>query len=148
MQFKAVLLQAGKTATGIVVPEAIVTGLGTSKKPAVSVTFNGFTYRSTIASLGGKFMIPVSADIRKNTGAKAGNELDITVELDTAPREVAVPDDLATALKAVPAAEAFFGSLSYSNKLRHVLSVTDAKTEETRQRRIEKVVATMAEGKI
>jgi len=147
MKFRATILLAGKTATGVEVPEKIVTGLGGSKKPAVSVTINKYTYRSSIASMGGKFMLPISGEVRKNAGVEAGDTIDVEVALDTQPREVTVPADLAKALKANAKASQFFEGLSYSNKLRNVLAIEQAKTDETRQRRIAQTVAKFAEGK-
>lgn len=146
MQFRATLELGGKTATGIRVPEEIVTSLGAGKRPAVAVTLNGYTYRSTVAPLGGVFMLPVSAEVRERAGVVAGDEIEVAIVLDTAPREVEVPTDLAAALDAEPAVRAKFDALSYSNKRRHVLDVAGAKTAETRQRRIDKAIATLREG--
>jgi hypothetical protein len=147
MTFKAELIQGGKTATGIIVPPEIVEALGAGKRPAVSATINGYTYRSSVAVMGGDFMLGVSAEVRAGAGVKAGDMLEVTLELDTAPRVVDVPDDLTQALKADPQAEQFFNKLSYSNRLRHVLAINQAKTAETRQRRIEKSVGMFHEGK-
>ena len=147
MKFKATVLLAGKTATGVLVPDEIVEALGAGKKPAVSVTINGHTYRSSIASMGGKFMLGISAENRELAGVAAGDEITVNVELDTKPREVNVPDDLIAALNKDKKAKEFFEGLSYSNKLRHVLAIEGAKTAETRQRRIEKSVSLFHEGK-
>jgi bifunctional DNA-binding transcriptional regulator/antitoxin component of YhaV-PrlF toxin-antitoxin module len=144
MRFRASIDLNGKTATGIVVPPEVVDGLGSSRKPAVRVTINGYSYPSTIATMGGRFLIPVSAEVRAGAGVQAGDVVDIDVELDTAPRTVEVPADLAKALKAAPAAKKAFDALSYSNQRRHVLSVDGAKTPETRERRIAKVVADLS----
>lgn len=146
MKFRATLRLEGKTATGIQVPPEVVTSLGSSKKPAVSVTVGGYTYRSTIAVLGGKFMIPVSADVRKHAKIAAGDDLDVNVELDTQPREISVPEDFMKALEKDAAAKHTFDGLSYSNKRRYTLSIEDAKTPETRQRRIEKAISELREG--
>lgn len=148
MQFRATILQSGKTATGIEVPPDVVEGLGAGKKPAVNVTLRGYTYRSTVATMGGKFMLPVSADVRERAGVVAGDEVDVVVELDTAPRELGVPADFDAALSANPAARQFFDGLSYSNRRRFTLQVDDAKTPETRARRIEKFVAQLADNRI
>jgi hypothetical protein len=148
MQFRAVLELGGKTATGIQVPEEIVTALGSGKRPAVNVTINGYTYRSSIAPMGGVFMLPVSAEVRANAGVAAGDDISVDVELDTLPREVTMPPDLIEALDQNPGAKQSFAELSYSNKRRIVLSIEDAKTAETRARRIEKAVVTLAEGRI
>ena len=144
MRFRASIDLHGKSATGIVVPPEVVDGLGSSRKPAVTVTINGYSYPSTVASMGGRFLLPVSAEVRAGAGVQAGDVVDIDVELDTAPRTVEVPADLAKALKAAPAARKAFDALSYSNQRRHVLSVEGAKTAETRERRIAKVVAELS----
>lgn len=140
MRFRASVDLHGKSATGIVVPPEVVEGLGSSKKPKVTVTINGFSYPSSIASMGGRFLIPVSAEVRAGAGVSAGDVVDVDVELDTSVRTVEVPADLAKALRAVPAAKKAFDGLSYSNQRRHVLAVEGAKAAETRARRIAKVV--------
>jgi hypothetical protein len=147
IKFRTTLLSAGKTATGIEVPPSVVESLGAGKKPPVRVTINGYTYRSTVAVMGGKFMIGVSAENRGNAGVHAGQELEVGLELDTEPRVVTVPDDFQQALNRDAKAKAAFGKLSYSNQLRHVLAIKDAKTPETRQRRIEKAIQALKEGK-
>jgi hypothetical protein len=147
VKYETTILQTGTNTTGIAVPSEVVEALGAGKKPAVSVTVNGHTYRSSIASMGGAFMISLSAENRAAAGVAGGDTVEVDLELDTAPREVDVPDDLAAALAAVPEAKAFFESLSYSNKRRHVMQIDAAKTAETRQRRIQKAVALFAEGK-
>ena len=141
MKFTTTIQSAGKTATGIEVPPEVVESLGSTKRPPVRVTMNGQTYRSTVAVMGGVFMVGVSAENRKLTGVAAGDEVEVTLELDDQPREVEVPKDLAAALRKDAAARKRFEALSYSNQNRHVLSVTGAKTDETRQRRIAKVLA-------
>ena len=148
MRFRATLELAGKTATGFRVPAEVVAALGTSKRPPVRVTINGHTYRNTVAVYGGVFMLGVSAEHRAAAGVQAGDELDVDIELDTAPREVTVPPDFADALTRNAPAKRFFGSLSYSNRLRFVLSIDGAKTDETRQRRIEKSIAMLRDGKV
>lgn len=148
MRFRAIIQLGGKTATGFEVPPEVVASLGASKRPAVCVTINGHTYRSTVAPMGGVFMLPVSAENRERAGVAAGDEVDVDVEPDTAPREVSVPPDFADALDRDADARRFFDGLSYSNKRRFVLSIEEAKTAETRQRRIAKAVSTLHEGRI
>ncbi len=147
MRFHATVKLSGKTATGIQVPPEVVDGLGGGKRPPVTVTINGHTYRSSVAPMGGVFMLPVSAEQRAAAGVAAGDEVDVDIELDTQPREVTVPQDLAAALDADPQARAFFDGLSYSNRLRHVLAIEGAKAAETRQRRVVSVVERMHEGR-
>ncbi len=148
VRFDGTLELSGRTATGIEVPAEVVTALGGGKKPAVTVTLNdGHTYRSSVGSMGGRYMLPVSAEHRAAAGLTAGDRVAVDLELDTAPREVQVPQDLSAALDAKPAARAFFDGLSYSNRLRHVLAIDGAKTAETRQRRIDKAVELFAQGR-
>ena len=147
MRFRTTILQGGKTSTGIQVPDEVVEALGSGRRPAVKVTINGYTYRSTVAVVGGRYMVGVSAENRAGAGVAGGDEVDVDMELDTAPREVAVPADLAAALDAEPAARRTFDGLSYSNRSWHVLQVTGAKTEETRQRRIAKSVDVLKQGR-
>jgi hypothetical protein len=146
--FRTELILGGKTATGVRVPVDVVEGLGSGKRPAVTVTINGYSYPSTVAVMGGDFMLPVSAEVRAAAGVAAGDVIDVTVALDSVPREVVVPDDLAVALAADGAASTFFGTLSYSNKRRIVLQIEGAKTDETRRRRVEKAVAGLREGRV
>jgi hypothetical protein len=134
-------------ATGIEIPADVVTGLGSSKHPKVNVTINGYTYRSSVASMGGRFMLGVSAKVREGAGVAGGDTVDIDIELDTEPREVIVPPDLAAALKRDAKASRVFEALSYSKKQRFVLPIVDAKTAETRQRRVDKTIGALREGR-
>jgi uncharacterized protein DUF1905 len=104
MRFRTTIKQSGKTATGIQVPEEVIEALGSGKRPAVKVTINGYTYRSTVAVMGGLYMVGVNAKNRTSAGVAGGDEVDVEIELDTAPREVTVPDDFAAALDAKPEA--------------------------------------------
>src|SRR5579871_5490997 len=112
MRFRTVIQQNGKTATGIQVPPEVVAGLGSSKKPAVTVTIKGYTYRSTVATMGGVFMLPVSAEVRAGAGVAGGDEVDVDLELDIEAREVTVPADFAAALDADVEAKRYFEGLS------------------------------------
>jgi hypothetical protein len=147
VRFRTTIQQSGKAATGIQVPEQVVEALGAGKRPAVKVTLNGYTYRSTVAVLGGRYMVGVSAEHRAGAGVAGGDEVDVDIELDTAPREVRVPADLAAALDAEPAARRTFDGLSYSNKSWHVLQVEGAKTDETRRRRIDRSLDILKQGR-
>jgi Bacteriocin-protection, YdeI or OmpD-Associated/Domain of unknown function (DUF1905) len=147
MRFRTMILQSGRTATGIQVPEEAVQALGAGRRPAVKVTVNAYTYRSTVAVMGGAFMISLSAEHRAAAGVAGGEEVDVDIDLDTAPREVSVPADFAAALDAEPAARRTFDGLSYSNKSWHVVQVEGAKTDETRQRRIARSVDILKQGR-
>ena len=147
MNFRATIELAGKTATGVEVPAAVVTKLGSSRKPAVRVTIKGYTYRSTIATMGGRFMLPISAQVREAAGVAARDKVDVDVDLDTAPRVVTVPSDFSRALTREPAAKRFFEGLNFSAKQRIVIAIEAAKAPETRQRRIAKWVGSLREGR-
>jgi hypothetical protein len=112
VRFRATIEQGGKTATGIQVPEEVIQALGSGKRPAVTVTINGYTYRSTVAVLGGRYMVGVSAEHRAGAGVAGGDEVEVDVDLDTAPRAVDVPADFAAALAAEPEARRTFDGLS------------------------------------
>jgi hypothetical protein len=147
MRFRATILTAGKTATGIPIPDDVIASLNAGKRPALSVTINGYTYRTTVGFVDGRTMIPLSAENRAGAGVAGGDEVDIEVELDTAPRAVSLPADFAAALERDAAAKRTFQGLSNSLKNYHVQQIEGAKTPETRQRRIEKSIATLHEGK-
>jgi len=147
MKYRTEILQAGKTATGIEVPPGVLAALGTSKKPPVRVTLQGYTYRSTVATVNGKYMVGVSEEVRKNAGVAGGDTVDVTIEVDSEPRVVELPDDFRRALAKDKAATKTFEALSYSNKRRLVEPIVAAKAPETRQRRIEKTVRLLHDGK-
>src|SRR3954470_21915055 len=146
MKFRTTVLLGGTTATGLPVPPEVVEGLGAGKRPPVRVTIGSHTYRSTVASRGGAYLVPLSAENRQGAGVEAGDEVDVDLELDTEPREVTVPPDLAEALAHDDEARRVFDGLPYSHRLRWVLSVEDAKTEQTRQRRVVKAIEGLRAG--
>ena len=148
MRFRTTILQTGKTTAGIEVPPEVVEAFGAGKRPPVRVALNGYTYRNTVAVMGGTYMISVGNEHRTASGLKSGDVVDVDLELDAAPREVSVPADLDAALDAEPAARATFDRLSYSNKSWHALQVEGARTDETRQRRIAKSIAALRDGRI
>lgn len=147
MRLRAKIESTGKIAAGIVVPDEFVAALGSSRHPRVRVTLGSYMFRSSIASMGGRFMLPMTAGTRDHAGVAAGDAVELDIELDDEPREVEVPADLAAALDRDDAARRHFDALSYSNKRRLVIPIESAKTEETRQRRIEKSVAALHDGR-
>jgi hypothetical protein len=147
MRFQATLELGGKTATGFQVPDEVVDALAAGKKPAVRVTIGDHTYRSTVARRGDRYLIGVSAENRARAGVAAGDAVDVDLELDTEPREVTVPGDLADALDADPQARRFFDGLSFSQKQWYVLPIDEAKKPETRQRRLAKAIGMLREGR-
>lgn len=136
-----VLKDKEKSATGLPVPADAVAALGAGKKPRVKVSLNGYTYRTTLATMGGVFMLSLSAENREAAGVQAGQTVEVTLELDTEPRSVEVPDDLAAALAMAPGAREAFDALSFSARKEFVRQVETAKAPETRERRIAGIVA-------
>lgn len=147
MKFRVTLELNGKTATGIEVPSDVVAALGAGQRPPVLVTLGDYTYRTTVARMGGRFLVGVNASHRAAAGVAAGDVLDVEIVNDTAPREVPVPDDLATALAADGKAAATFEALSYTHRKEWVRWIEEAKKPETRAARLVKTVASLREGK-
>ena len=147
MRFRATIERGDKTATGIEVPAQVVEDLGGGKHPKVRVTIDGYTYRSRVASMGGRFMVGVSATVREEAGVAGGDVVDVDLELDTEPRVVEVPPDLAEALARDATAKRFFDGLSYSRQQWFTLSVEGAKKPETRKRRVDKAIEMLREGR-
>ena len=130
-------------ATGIEIPPEVIEALAAGKRPKIVVTVGGASYRSTVGVMGGHFMVGVTQEQRAKTGLKAGDPIEVTIELDTAPREVIAPSDLLAAVDAAGVREAW-EKLSYTHRKEHVRAIEEAKAPETRQRRIEKAVAMAA----
>ncbi len=137
--FHTTILQTGKNTAGIQVPEEVMEKLGAGKQPLVRVTINQYTYRSAVAVMGGKYMISFNPEHRKASGVQGGDEADVTLELDVEPRTVEIPGDLKEALMKAHALEAFEKSAP-SMKKEYVRQVEEAKAQETRERRITKIV--------
>jgi hypothetical protein len=150
-RFRTTLQLHGRTATGISVPPETVEALGGGRRPPVRVTLHTpdgpYTYRSTVAPMGGEHLVGVSAEHRAAAGVQAGDEMEVELEHDTEPRVVEVPVDLAAGLDAHPEAHRFFDGLSYSHQRAYTLWVEDAKTAETRARRVEQAVQMLGEGR-
>jgi autonomous glycyl radical cofactor GrcA len=143
LKFNTVLLQAGKTATGIKIPPEIIEKLGAGKKPLVKVTINGFTYRSSVAVMGGAFMVGVSAENREKAKVKGGDKINVTLELDTEERVVEVPEAFQKVLNKNSSAKKKFESLSNSRKKALTLPIENAKTEQTTNSNIQKAMAAL-----
>ena len=147
MRFRTTVELGGKTATGLQVPDEIVAALGSSRRPTVSITVGSHTYTTTVARMGGRFLVPLSAGNRTAAGVSAGDEVEVDIELDHAVREVSVPADLQAALDVDAEASATFAQLAYTHRKEWVRWVEEAKKPETRQTRLVKTVAALHEGK-
>ena len=147
MRFRATVELGGKTATGIEVPEDVVAALGSGSRPAVTVTIGGHAYRTTVARMSGRFLVPLSAENRTAAGVAAGDQVDVEIALDSGPREVTVPDDLAAALAHDDTARATYDGLSYTHRKEWVRWIEEAKKAETRATRLAKTVESLRAGK-
>jgi hypothetical protein len=145
MEFRTKVVLGGATATGLQVPDDVVEGLGAGKRPPVQVTVGGHTYRTTVAPMGGAYWVPLAAEHRQAAGVAADEEVDVRIELDTAPREVVLPEDLANAMDRT--ARTAFDALAYSHQKEWVRWVQEAKRPETRASRIGKTVESLRAGK-
>ncbi|MDQ1672630.1 MAG: hypothetical protein QOK30_805 [Nocardioidaceae bacterium] len=147
LSFHTTVELGGKTATGLQVPDDIVSALGGGKRPAVRVTIASYTYRTTVASMGGRYLVPLSAEHRAAAGVAAGDEVDVTIEADTEAREVPVPHDLSAALAKHDAAGRFFDALAYTHRKEWVRWIEDAKRPGTRERRLEATLDALRAGR-
>jgi len=145
MEFRATVVLGGRTATGIQVPDEVVGKLGSGKRPPVVVTIGDYAYRTTVAPMGGSFWIPLAAEHREAAGVQADQEVDVDIELDSAPRVIELPEDLSAAMD--DAARSAFAGLATSHKKEWVRWVEEAKKPETRTARIEKTVEGLKAGK-
>jgi hypothetical protein len=141
--FRTTIVLEGKTATGALVPPEVVDALGGGKQPLVHVAIGDYRYRSKVGVRGGRALLPISAEHRAGAGVAAGDEIELTLTLDTEPRELEIPVDLAVALDGAPEAQRAFAALSNSRKKAITLSVEGAKTPETRARRVAKALETL-----
>ncbi|MFN3602881.1 MAG: methyltransferase domain-containing protein [Dietzia sp.] len=140
-EFRTVLESTGGNNVAIVVPTEVVSAFDRGKRVPVRVTVDGgYTYSSTITSMGGRYLLSFNAETREATGRTAGDEIEVRLELDDAPRTVTVPQALDAALRSDPAAAAAWATLSYSKQKEHARSVDSAKADETRARRVDKVM--------
>lgn len=147
MRLRAEIERTGRTSAGIVVPDELVTALGASRHPRVRVTLGGYTFRSSIGVMGGRFLLPMTAETRERAGVAAGDAVELEIELDDEPREVEVPADLAAALERDDAARLRFALDRDHDAAPAAVGQRLAKTAETRQRRIAQSVAALHEGR-
>ncbi len=146
VRFRTTVELGGKTATGLAVPDHVVSELGHGKRPAVQVTIAGHSYRTTIAPMGGRFFVPLSAENRAAAGVVAGDDVDVDIIVDATPREVIIPADLLEALEHEHGVREFFDELSYTHRKEWVRWIEDAKKADTRSRRVEQTVGALRAG--
>ncbi len=146
MKFRSVIELGGKTATGIRVPDEVVEELGGGRRPAVTVTVGDYSYRSTVAQMGGVFLVPLSAEHRTAAGLAAGDAVEVDLELDVAPREVTVPAELAQTLATDDVARQFYDSMSFTHRKEWARWVGESKRAETRNDRAVKALQALRAG--
>jgi hypothetical protein len=147
IQFRAPLQPRGPAAA-VVLDDAQVAAVGEgAKRFPVVATINGYTWRTSVTRMGGEFLLGLSKEVRRGAGVEAGDEVDVSVELDTAPREVEVPEALAAALAADPQAKASFGHMAFSHRKEYARWIAEARQEETRQRRVQQALEMIRAGK-
>jgi Bacteriocin-protection, YdeI or OmpD-Associated/Domain of unknown function (DUF1905) len=147
-RFRAELRSAGDSGgAGFDVPLDVAAALSDAKRPPVTVTINGFEFRTRLAVYGGQPMVGVSKANRAGAGIDIGDAVDVLIAVDTAPREIAVPPDLAEALAEEPAAAGTFDRLSFSHRREYVQWITEAKRPETRARRVADALERLRAGK-
>ncbi len=141
-------LQPRGPAAAVILDDAQVAAVGEgAKRFPVVATVNGYTWRTTVVRMGGEFLLGLSKEVRQGAGAEAGDEVDVTVELDTAPREVEVPEALAAALAADPEAKVSFDRMAFTHRKEYARWIADAKQEQTRQRRLGQALEMIRAGK-
>jgi hypothetical protein len=147
IQLKAQLQPRGPAAA-VVLDDAQVAAVGEgARRFAVVATVNGYTWRTSVARMGGEFLLGLNREVREGAGVEAGDVVDVTLELDAAPREVDVPEVLAAALAADPQAKASFDQMAFTHRKEYARWVADAKQEETRQRRVRQALEMIRAGK-
>lgn len=141
-------LQPRGPAAAVILDDAQVAAVGEgAKRFPVVATVNGYTWRTSVVRMGGEFLLGLNKEVRQGAGVTAGDEVDVTVELDAAPREVEVPEALAAALAADPEARAFFDRMAFTHRKEYARWIADAKQEQTRQRRLGQALEMIRAGK-
>jgi hypothetical protein len=147
IHFRAPLQPRGPAAA-VVLDDAQVAAVGEgAKRFPVVATINGYTWRTSVTRMGGEFLLGLNKEVRQGAGVEAGDEVDVSVELDTAPREVEVPEALAAALAADPRAKASFEHMAFSHRKEYARWIAEARQEETRQRRVRQALEMIRAGK-
>ena len=147
IRFRAQLQRRGPAAAVVLDETQVATvGEGAKRFPVVA-TVNGYTWRTSVARMGGEFLLGLSREVRDGAGVQAGDEAEVTIELDEAPREVEVPADLAAALAADPQAAASFEQMAFTHRKEYARWIAEAKRDETRQRRVAQAVEMIKAGK-
>jgi len=145
--FTATLVPRGPAAAVVLDDENVAAvGEGARRFPVVA-TVNGYTWRTTVTRMRGEFLLGLNRAVRQKAGVEAGDTVDVRLELETAPREVEVPQALTNALAEDPAARAAFDRLSYTHRKEYARWIAEAKRDETRNRRVAQALEMLRQGK-
>lgn len=145
--FTAPIQNAGGGGAFVEIPFDVEEAFG-SKRPKVKALIEGVPYRGILTRMGTEYhMLIILKEIREQIGKTFGDEVKITVELDTEPRVIEVPAELKKAFKTEKEAKVFFDKLSYTHQREYVLWINEAKREETRQNRVVKTIEMLKQGK-
>lgn len=146
LTFTTTLQQRGPAAA-VVLDEDQVGAIGEgAKRFPVRATVNGYTWRTSVARMGGEFLVGLNQEVRGRAGAEAGDTVEITLELDSAPREVEVPEALTAALERDAKAKAALEGLAYTHRKEFARWVAEAKREDTRERRVAQAIEMLSAG--
>jgi Bacteriocin-protection, YdeI or OmpD-Associated/Domain of unknown function (DUF1905) len=147
IRLSATLVPRGPAAAVVLDDEHVAAvGEGAKRFPVVA-TVNGYTWRTTVTRMRGEFLLGLNRAVREEAGVEAGDTVAVDLALDTAPREVEVPEALANALADDPAARAAFEGLAYTHRKEYARWIDEAKRDETRKRRVDKALEMLRQGK-
>ena len=147
VRFTASLVPRGPAAAVVLDDQQVAAvGEGAKRFPVVAVV-NGYSWRTTVTRMRGEFLLGLNRAVRQEAGVEAGDTVEVELELDTAPREVEVPEALANALAEDSRARAAFERLAYTHRKEYASWIEEAKRDETRQRRVAQTLGRLRQGK-
>jgi hypothetical protein len=147
IQLTTTLQPRGPAAAVVLDPDDVATVGEGAKRFPVAATINGHTWRTTVTRMGGEFLLGLNKEVRQAAGVEAGDTVDVQIELDTAPREVEVPEALAAALQGDPVAREIYEALAFTHRKEYARWIAEAKKEETRERRVAQALGMLREGR-
>jgi Bacteriocin-protection, YdeI or OmpD-Associated/Domain of unknown function (DUF1905) len=147
IEIQTTLLARGPAAAVVLDEEQVATVGEGAKRFPVLATVNGYTWRTSVARMGGEFLVGLNREVRERASVQAGDRVAVKLELDTAPREVEVPEALNEALAADDVARTAFEAMAYTHRKEYARWIAEAKREETRERRVATAVEMLRQGK-
>jgi hypothetical protein len=147
VELTATLVARGPAAAIVLDDEQVAAIAEGAKRFAVRATVNGYSWRTTVTRMRGETLLGLSREVRESAGVQAGDTVDVAIQLDTTPREVDVPEALASALARDLTAKAAFAALAFTHRKEYARGVRDAKRQDTRERRVTQALEMLREGK-